>query len=97
MSMAVLILRATALLAFGGLGLIPASGRSGEKRSPSGERRGSRLPVLANFSGFGLFFTLLAAAPGGTEGPMAPATASGPSSCCGSSLASHRCSIGGSA
>jgi protein-S-isoprenylcysteine O-methyltransferase Ste14 len=60
-----------ALLAFGGLGLISTSGRSGEKRSPSGARRGSRLPVLANFSGFGLFFTLLAAAPGGTEGPMA--------------------------
>lgn len=69
--MAVLILRAMALLAFGGLGLMPARGRSGEKPSPSGERRGSRLPVLANFSGFGLVFTLLAATPGDTEGPMA--------------------------
>ncbi len=69
--MAVLILRAMALLAFSGLGLIPARGRSGEKPSLPGERRGSRLPVLANFSGLGLFLTLLAAAPGGTEGPMA--------------------------
>ena len=69
--MVVLILRAMALLAFGGLGLIPASGRRREKRRPSGERRGSRWPVLANLGGFGLFFTLLAAAPGGTEGPMA--------------------------
>ena len=69
--MAVLILRAMALLAFGGPALIRASGRSGEKPSPSGERRGTRLPVLANFSAFGLFFTLLAVAPGGAEGPMA--------------------------
>lgn len=71
MLLAVLILRAMALLAFGGPALIPASGRSGEKPSPSGKRRGTRLPVLANFSGFGLFFTLLAVAPGGAEGPMA--------------------------
>jgi protein-S-isoprenylcysteine O-methyltransferase Ste14 len=69
--MAVLILRAIALLAFAGPGLIGARGRRVEKRSPSGERRGSRLPVLANFSGFGLFFILLAVAPGGTEGPTA--------------------------
>jgi len=69
--MAVLILRAIALLAFGGPALIRARGRRGEKRSPSEERRGCRLPVLANFSAFGLFFTLLAVAPGGSEGPMA--------------------------
>jgi protein-S-isoprenylcysteine O-methyltransferase Ste14 len=70
-SMAVLILRAMALLALGGLGLTTASGRSQERRSPPGERRGSRLPVLANFSALGLFFALLAVAPGGTEGLMA--------------------------
>jgi uncharacterized membrane protein YdjX (TVP38/TMEM64 family)/protein-S-isoprenylcysteine O-methyltransferase Ste14 len=68
---AVLILRAMALLALGGLALIPATGRSHEKRSPPRERRGSRLPVLANFSAIGMFFALLAAAPGATEGPMA--------------------------
>ena len=71
MSVAVLILRAVALLAFVGPGLIGARGRRGEKRSPSGERRGGRLPLLANFSGFGLFFILLAVAPRGTEGPTA--------------------------
>jgi protein-S-isoprenylcysteine O-methyltransferase Ste14 len=70
-SVAVLILRAIALLAFVGPGLIGARGRRGEKRSPPGERRGGRLPVLANFSGFGLFFILLAVVPGGTEGPTA--------------------------
>lgn len=69
--MAVVILRAIALLAFVAPGLIGARGRRGEKRGPSGERRGSRLPVLANFSGFALFFVFLAVAPGGTEGPGA--------------------------
>ena len=41
----------------------------------------------------------LGAAPGGCgrSTSVSPATASGRSSCCGSSLASHRCSIGGSA
>ena len=71
MSVAVLILRAIALLAFVGPGLIGARGRRGEKRTPSAERRGNRVPVLANFSGFGLFFILLAVAPGGTEGSTA--------------------------
>lgn len=69
--MAVLILRAIALLAFVGPGLIGVRGRRGAKPSPSRERRGSRLPVLANFSGFGLFFVLLAVAPGSTTGPTA--------------------------
>jgi protein-S-isoprenylcysteine O-methyltransferase Ste14 len=70
-SMAVLILRAVAVLAFIGPGLIGARGRRGVKRSPPEERRGGRVPVLANFSGFGLFFILLAVAPGGAEGPTA--------------------------
>ena len=69
--MAVVILRAIAMLAFVGPGLIGARGPRGEKRSPSGERRGSRLPVLTNFFGLGLFFILLGVAPGGTEGPTA--------------------------
>jgi protein-S-isoprenylcysteine O-methyltransferase Ste14 len=67
-STVVWVLRAVALLAFAGPVMIGIRGRTGGEAA--GESRGSRLPVLANFAAFALFFALLAVGSAGSEGVM---------------------------
>lgn len=59
------VFRTVALLAFAGPMMIGIRGRTG--REASAESRGSRLPVLANFAAFALFFALLAGGASGSE------------------------------
>jgi protein-S-isoprenylcysteine O-methyltransferase Ste14 len=68
MSILVTVLRAASLLAFAGPILLTVGGRD-RKRSRGADRRpGDRIPVLANFAAFGLFFPFLAAFAGNAEG-----------------------------
>ena len=55
MSTLVIVLRIVSLLAFAGPMLLLASGRHGEPRKPASQEGGSRAPVVANLSAFGLF------------------------------------------
>jgi protein-S-isoprenylcysteine O-methyltransferase Ste14 len=70
MSTVVLVLRFVALLAVGGPMLIGRRGRRPDSAdAPEEVTEGSRLPVLANFAAFGLFFALLCTISGTIEDP----------------------------
>src|SRR5215510_1389771 len=63
-------LRVIALLAWAVPMMIGIRGHSEDKPAKSGKSQGSRLPVLANFAAFSLFFSLLMVAPGSSERPI---------------------------
>jgi protein-S-isoprenylcysteine O-methyltransferase Ste14 len=66
MSIFVIFLRAVSLLAFAAP-MLTVGGR-GRRREGGDRRRGDRIPVLANFAAFGLFFAFLAVFAGNAEG-----------------------------
>lgn len=65
----VAILRGVSLLAFGGPLLMGRRGRGQEAADGSRDDRGSRIPLVANIVGFGVFFPLLFASAGSVDGP----------------------------
>lgn len=67
----VIALRAVALLAFGGPMLLGVRGRSGGNGPQPREAITGRVPVVANFASFGLFFSSLAGLSMSIEAPMA--------------------------
>lgn len=67
---AVVILRAVSLLAFGGPMLMGVRGRDPAPHDGSREGRGSRVPLVTNLVGFGVFFPLLFVGAGPVEGSM---------------------------
>lgn len=70
MSTLVTVLRAASLLAFAGPMLI-VGGRDRKRGRGADRRRGDRIPVVANFAAFGLFFAFLAVFAGNAEDPAA--------------------------
>jgi protein-S-isoprenylcysteine O-methyltransferase Ste14 len=68
MSILVTVLRAASLLAFAGPVLLTIGGRDRKRSRGADRRRGDRIPVLANFAAFGLFFAFLAALAGSADG-----------------------------
>jgi len=65
MSNLVLVLRGVSLLAFGGPMMFCRA-----RGTNAGESRGSRVPLVANLCGCGMFFGLLRGASGSAEGPL---------------------------
>lgn len=68
MSTFVTVFRAASLLAFAGPMLLGPRKPDRKRNSRADRRRGDRIPVLANFAAFGLFFAFLAAFAGHAEG-----------------------------
>jgi protein-S-isoprenylcysteine O-methyltransferase Ste14 len=67
----VTILRAASLLSFAAPLLLVASRRGRVPHTRAGQARGDRVPVLASFTAFGLFFPSLLIFPGTPEGRAA--------------------------
>jgi protein-S-isoprenylcysteine O-methyltransferase Ste14 len=67
----IVVLRAISLLAFAAPMLLVAGQRRGEPERRAGQACGSRTPLAANLSAFGLFFLSLLIFSGGTEAAMA--------------------------
>ena len=75
MSTLVIVLRTLSLLAFAGPMLMGVGGRRGKPKTGKLNER-SRMPVVANFLSFGLFFVSLIFFSGDVNGFMAPLLAS---------------------
>ena len=71
MSTLVIVLRTVSLLAFAGPMLLGFSGRRGEPRTRARQGGADRVPVVANFAAFGLFFPSLMIFSASTENSMA--------------------------
>ena len=71
MSTLVIVLRTVSLLAFAGPMLLGFSGRRGEPRTRARQGGADRVPVVANFAAFGLFFPSLMIFSASTESSMA--------------------------
>ena len=71
MSTLVIVLRTVSLLAFAGPMLLGFSGRRGEPRTRTRQGGADRVPVVANFAAFGLFFPSLMIFSASTESSMA--------------------------
>lgn len=71
MSTLVIALRTVSLLAFAGQVLLGVRGRHGEPRTRARHESGSRAPVVANLSAFGLFIPSLLIFSGSSEASMA--------------------------
>jgi protein-S-isoprenylcysteine O-methyltransferase Ste14 len=71
MSTVVIALRTVSLLAFAGPALLGVRGRHGEPRTRARQESGSRAPVVANLSAFGLFIPSLLIFSGSSEASMA--------------------------
>jgi protein-S-isoprenylcysteine O-methyltransferase Ste14 len=71
MSILVIVLRTVSLLAFAGPMLLGFSGRRGEPRTRARQGGADRVPVVANFAAFGLFFPSLMIFSASTESSMA--------------------------
>ena len=72
----VIILRTVSLLAFAGPMLLGVSGRRGRHKARAGQRGGDRVPVVANFAAFAVFFLALLSFAGSSEGSTALVLAS---------------------
>jgi protein-S-isoprenylcysteine O-methyltransferase Ste14 len=78
MSTLVIVLRIVSLLAFAGPMLLLASGRHREPRKPASPEGGSRAPLVANLSAFGVFVpSLLIFAASSVASTALPAALSG--------------------